>query len=112
MTEYKHEYKWVKYRTRHSSGPSRWDYREMPIWGDDTRLERQLESFLRDLDYELNTDSEHWRGVEGLFEDPPAEVIERAIKAACDDIKEALEKLERLGCNVDPVTATKLRLII
>ena len=66
-------YAWIKFRTRHSSGPSDWDYREVEFDEPANEASEEFSDMLRALDWELTTQSEHWRGVEAVLEVPPKE---------------------------------------
>lgn len=76
------DYRWIKWRTRHSAGRSAWRWEEWPLNSVNT-LEKQLQDALEFLEGEHTTRSEHWRGVEGDWDDVvPAEVLRSRIERA------------------------------
>jgi len=94
MSEYVSHFVWVKFRSKHSSGPGQWHWEEVEF---DTPnpTEKQLVSWLEEKDYEWNTGSEHWRGMEGFFEEPPLKEAEKNVVYAASDILRAQARLER-----------------
>lgn len=71
------KYVWIKYNTNHSSGPGPTRYQEVS-YGDFASKEAAIKSEIEDLDYMLNTHSEHWRGItwEEIVAPPEAWLIE------------------------------------
>lgn len=71
------KYVWLRFRTRHSSGPGNWQYEEMAIDAkEDPDDEDVLQRLLETVHNEHTTDSEHWRGVEGdIVAHPPKSVL-------------------------------------
>lgn len=74
-------YKWVKFRTKHASGPGDWSFRECPMETcDNPRTEdEQLEEFTDGLEWSFNSRSEYFRGIESMFEDPDAQTMQRFV---------------------------------
>lgn len=93
--------RWLKYRTRLSSGPGQWCYRQVDIEGYVSE-EAALKDFVSDLNYELSTDSEHWRGVEGVFvHSPPLqelEAIHARVKKTLKDMQDWSDSLAAELC--------------
>lgn len=97
-------YKWVKFRTMHSSGPGQWEYTELAMYDGESE-EKQLKNCLEELDYEYTTRSEHWRGIEGVFEDPSYEYLCKRIeqsKREIEDIRENISRWEEQKRNTVP----------
>lgn len=87
-------YRWVKYRTRHSSGPGQWQYVEVGV--DPKRSdEENLKDALEQINDSENTWSEHWRGVEGDFENPPKAYLERHLAHLASKIQETMDEMQR-----------------
>lgn len=81
----------VKYRTKHSAGPGPWDVTEIneDYIGPDSNIGEYL-------DGELNTGSEHWRGVEWKKLDvPPKDYLLKKITSLKKDIEYSKSELER-----------------
>lgn len=90
---------WVKYRTKHSSGAGSWDYREYDIPDDKQTLEER-ESYFRtwysiELEDALSTHSEHWRGIEWIFENPPISFLTKYIDIQKREVQYANQAIER-----------------
>lgn len=51
---------------------------------------------MSELNDELSTHSEHWRGIEADFEDPPRDVLVKEIKYAREAVADAKDRLARL----------------
>lgn len=92
------DYKWVKFRTRHSSGPSKWDYREFPMeTGPDARTPEDYlgSEILWALDCDLNTMSEGWRGVDAVYEDPDAATLAKMVDEQRNTVLYETKRLKR-----------------
>ena len=94
-------YYWVKYRTRHSSGPSNWHYQEFER---DPSLtpKKQLYEIMETLNDDLSTGSEHWRGIEAEFENPPADVLRNSIRYALQEELSARDRAVRWQEQLQP----------
>lgn len=105
----KYGYKWVRFRTLHAHGPGQWKWKEMEV---DLLMKpkEQIQECLEELNDEYTTHSDKWRGVEGDFIDPPADVLEGRIRAEKQRIMTALETIERYGGTVPDIVKVKLAL--
>lgn len=87
------EYRWLRYRTLHASGPGQWQFFECefdePILLNPAEL---LAHALEVINDQENTNSEGWRGVEGDFVDHPPRSVLRAKIAAIENSIDALHK--------------------
>lgn len=73
----KNKYVWLRFRTKHSSGPGYWQYEEFVLGADeDPEDENILKRLLHEVHDNHCTHSEHWRGVEGdIVPCPPQSVL-------------------------------------
>jgi hypothetical protein len=92
------QYTWIKFRTLHSSGPDLWDYREMEHFGE-VLMEALEQEWAEQLNDELSTHSEYWRGVEVEIAVPPSEFLEihrKRLEFEIKSLQEALARVERM----------------
>lgn len=106
MTEYKEI--WARIRTKHSSGLGDWEFREFAVPANLVKKSRRLElnawfkeNIAAELDYELNTHSEHWRGIDWEFVDPPRRLIENRIKNLRTKIHNLQATIDRYTAELD-----------
>jgi hypothetical protein len=95
-------YKWVRIRTCHSSGTSVWSFREVEVPANLTKPSRRadLDKWFRDniapeLDHELSTQSEHWRGIEWDWSPIPRHRMANRILSLKQEIKHLREQIKR-----------------
>jgi ribosome assembly protein YihI (activator of Der GTPase) len=85
-------YKWIKFHTCHSYGYGPIQYEEI-----DAEEFKDLKSFLSEKDDDLNTQSEHWRGIKGEYIDkPPQEWIDKELKRIEELLRNTVLYHERL----------------
>lgn len=91
------ESSFIRIRTRWSSGPSEWEWRDL---GHSFPLDQPLpESLLSELKYEVNRengDGEHYRGCEIELDIPPMRVVEAELLARNKQFVEAENAVARL----------------
>lgn len=90
------QYRWLRYRTLHSHGPSAWEWQEREIKDGEKVCPSMERAIAKELNYRLTTGSEHWRGVEVEFADPPREVLKRELKWAHGKRDRAHAKAQRI----------------
>jgi hypothetical protein len=80
-------FKWVRIRTRHSSGFGNWEFREVSVPAKLTKPSKkaELDEWFREnlapeINDELSTMSEHWRGIDWDWSPLPRHFMENRIK--------------------------------
>lgn len=87
---------WLKYRTKHAHGPGDWQFKEITI--DDSKpLDSQVADELADLEEQLCTHHDGWRGVEGHVELPPRSFFEHRLKQIDIEIDILLNQRKRFA---------------
>ena len=85
-------YSWIKFRTKHASGYGDWEFRKINHSERDS--EELLMSVLEELNDELNTYGDGWRGVEGEWVNPPRSTFTNQLAKAKQGLKDALQAYE------------------
>lgn len=100
MTEYKNV--WVRIRTLHSSGPSSWEFREVAVPANLTKKNRRAEldewfkeNEAQEIEYQLSTHSEHWRGIEWDWAPIPRHRLANRIKNLKQKLKDLRAQIKR-----------------
>lgn len=100
MTEYKDV--WVRIRTRHASGPSSWDFREVAIPAKLAKKSRRAEldkwfeeNLAVEINDELNTYGEGWRGIEWDWAPLPRHQLANRIKNLKNRLKSIRAQIKR-----------------
>ncbi len=88
------DYVWIKFRTRHASGPGDWQYEEFAFDLTKDRAE-ELADALETLDNEHNTHSEYWRGIEGDIATPPVDWLRKHVARRRDHLSEVIRDIAR-----------------
>lgn len=98
-------YAWIRYRTRHASGPSSWSHREVAFEDAPSEKSDEFKSLLNELDYELSTHSEYWRGIDAEIVTPSRATLTNHILTLRRNLKDtfaALERAEQILENTPP----------
>lgn len=100
MTEYR--YTWVRIRTRHAAGPSDWQFREVAVPAKLTKKNRRTEldkwfkeNLAADINDELNTMGEGWRGIDWDWAPLPRHRMANRIKHLKQQLKNLRVQIKR-----------------
>ena len=95
-------FKWVRIRTRHASGDGPWEFREVSVPAKLAKPSRraELDVWFRDemapeINDELSTQSEHWRGIDWDWAPLPRHFMEGRIKNLKDRLKSIRAQIKR-----------------
>lgn len=95
-------FKWVRIRTRHASGEGPWEFREVYVPAKLSKPSKQaeLDAWFRenlapDINEELSTQSEHWRGIGWDWSPLPRHRMEGCIKNLKDRLKSIRAQIKR-----------------
>lgn len=98
-------YSWIKFRTMHAHGYGDWRFRK--IHHSERESEELLMSVLEELNDELNTYGEGWRGVEGEWANPPRSTFVNQLARAKQRLKDALREYEEACAEMETAPPPK-----
>ncbi len=98
MTE--HNYLWFRYRTLHSASAGEWQWQTYAIPAKiKTKAAREnffRENYVEELNDDLNTHSEHWRGIEFECLPAPSHIVAKKIERLQAEMAHTQTRLNRL----------------